>query len=216
MKLDKKTQNKQKKLIASGNKVIRLNKATRSADNWRVKPPGSLDSVNARHFFASNNAFGIPTLADNSNLFSSANTTAYSTSRREVAEQLPTRLIPYRSRMRSEESTKGRFLTSTGVHFFIEDYRAEAVWTRPVQSLDVLRDFSLVMSPDFSLYRDWPMAILIWNTYRSRWCAAWWQLHGLRVVPSVAWAGPHSYSFCFLGIPRGSIVAVSTVGLGTR
>ena len=206
-------QQEEKKPTTTNITVIKLNKATRSAANWKVKPPGSLDSVNARHLFASNNAFGIPMLADNSTLFTTTSTAAAADTEL-MNQQPPARLVPYRTRIGSEESTKQSFLASTGVHFFIEDYQAEAVWKRPRQSLGAVRHFGTVLSPDFSLYRDWPPAIQIWNTYRSRWCAAWWQSHGLRVVPSVAWAGPSSYSFCFLGIPKGSVVAVSTVGLG--
>lgn len=40
-----------------------------------------------------------------------------------------------------------------------------------------------------------------------------WQRHGLTVVPTLSWAGPNTFGFCFDGIARGSAVAVSTVGV---
>lgn len=33
---------------------------------------------------------------------------------------------------------------------------------------------------------------------------------GIRVIPTVAWSDRGSFDFCFKGIPKGSIVAVST------
>jgi hypothetical protein len=53
----------------------------------------------------------------------------------------------------------------------------------------------------------------MWQVYRSRWCGAWMAHHGVRVIPTVSWAGPASYQFAFAGIATGSVVAVSTVGV---
>lgn len=35
----------------------------------------------------------------------------------------------------------------------------------------------------------------------------------MKVVPTLSWAGPDSYAFCFEGVPKRSTVAVSTVGV---
>lgn len=100
-----------------------------------------------------------------------------------------------------------------GVHFFTDDYRFERVWNAPERYLDRLRRADVVLSPDFSCWRDWPRAANLWNVYRSRWLAAYWQAHGLAVVPTVTWAGPESWAWAFLGIPEGSVVAISTIGV---
>lgn len=41
----------------------------------------------------------------------------------------------------------------------------------------------------------------------------YWQREGMKVVPTLSWAGPDSYAFCFEGVPKRSTVAVSTVGV---
>lgn len=98
-------------------------------------------------------------------------------------------------------------------HFFLDDYRFERVWNNPLRYIDLLRQFEGVFSPDFSLYRDWPLAIQIWNTYRNRWCGVFWQMHGIKVIPTISWSDNRSYEFCFLGVEKGSTVAISTVGV---
>jgi Domain of unknown function (DUF4417) len=35
----------------------------------------------------------------------------------------------------------------------------------------------------------------------------------VKVIPTVSWSTPESYPFAFAGIPAGSVVAVSTVGM---
>lgn len=52
-----------------------------------------------------------------------------------------------------------------------------------------------------------------WNRYRSQALGRYWQDNGLTVVPTLSWAQPESYTFCFEGVPRHSTVATSTVGV---
>ena len=99
-----------------------------------------------------------------------------------------------------------------GIHFFTEDYRFERVWNAPARYRERLSKASVLCGPDFSVYRDWPRVANLWNVYRSRWLCALWESWGLAVAPTLTWAGPDSWSFCFLGVPRGVTVAVSTVG----
>ena len=98
-------------------------------------------------------------------------------------------------------------------HFFIDDYQFERVWSAPARYLEALRGFDCVLTPDFSLYLDMPDAMQRWNRYRSQALGLFWQREGLRVVPTLSWAQPSSFGWCFAGIPRRSTVAVSTVGV---
>ena len=98
-------------------------------------------------------------------------------------------------------------------HFFVDDYQFERVWTSPARYLDCLRGFDCVLTPDFSLYMDMPAPMMAWNRYRSQALGLYWQREGLKVVPTLSWAGPDSYAFCFEGVPRRGTVAVSTVGV---
>jgi hypothetical protein len=99
-----------------------------------------------------------------------------------------------------------------GVHFFLDDYQFERVWNNPDRYIEVLRDYEYVLSPDFSMYIDFPKAMQIYNHYRKHWCAAYMQMNGLRVIPTIAWSDESSFEWCFDGEPVGSVVAVSSVG----
>ena len=100
-----------------------------------------------------------------------------------------------------------------GIHFYIDDYQFERIWNDPESYVDILSEYDCILSPDFSLYMDMPMALKIWNIYRSRWIGAYYQKTGLNVIPTASWAEPETYEFCFQGIPKGSIVSVSTIGV---
>lgn len=104
---------------------------------------------------------------------------------------------------------------SYGVHFCIDDYQFERVWNRPQAYLELLRRFECVVCPDFSVYRDMPYPMKLWNLYRSRALGSWWQREGLTVIPNVTWSGPDSYEYCFSGLPKGGTIFMSTVGIAT-
>ena len=100
-----------------------------------------------------------------------------------------------------------------GIHFFIDDYQFERVWNDAEKYVETLKEYECILSPDFSLYLDMPMPMKIWNVYRSRQIGAFYQSKGIKVIPTISWAEPETYCFCFEGIPKGSIVAVSTIGV---
>lgn len=99
-----------------------------------------------------------------------------------------------------------------GVHFFIHDYQFERVWNNPDDYIDKLKQYECVLTPDFSPYMDMPLALRIYNHYRKQWCGAYWQEHGIKVIPTVR-ACEEDAEFCFEGIPTGGIIAISTMGL---
>lgn len=101
----------------------------------------------------------------------------------------------------------------TGIHFYVDDYQFERIWNAPEKYVEVLMDYSCILSPDFSLYMDMPMPMKIWNIYRSRFIGAYYQSKGLRVIPTISWAEKETFAFCFKGIPKGSIVSISTIGV---
>ena len=103
--------------------------------------------------------------------------------------------------------------TDAIVHFFLDDYKFEVLWNDPAPRLERLQQYRAVLSPDFSMYTEMPLPLKIYNTFRSRWCGAFLQANGVKVIPTVSWGAPDTFWFCFDGIPKGSIVAVSTVGV---
>ena len=50
------------------------------------------------------------------------------------------------------------------------------------------------------------------NTYLNRAVAFYLQKHGISVIPNVRWSDESSFLYCFNGIPKNSIVAISTHG----
>lgn len=99
-----------------------------------------------------------------------------------------------------------------GVHFFTDDYRFEGMYTHPEKSLNKLSQYSFLLSPDFSMYND----MQPWRQFNSltynRWLGAYWQSKGLTVFATMTWSTQSSTEFCFLGVEKHSIVAVSTIG----
>jgi len=157
--------------------------------DWR-SIPGGFNALNTKHLYPSSNSWGIPSIPHAS------------------LSVIPTWLSPYRTRLRADQDPK-----EGAVHFFLMDYQFESLWRRPVKTLQGLQStWSVVLGPDFSLFYDCPLVMQLWNTYRSRWVARWWVENGLTVIPTVAWASPASWDFCFLGLPSRSVLAISTVG----
>lgn len=100
-------------------------------------------------------------------------------------------------------------------HFFYDDFKFISMWREPDKHIERLKRFKAVVSPDFSVYTDFPRALQILACYRRQWVGAYWQIQGLKVIPDVRWGDRESYAYCFEGIPKGGTVAVSTVGVRT-
>ena len=96
------------------------------------------------------------------------------------------------------------------VHFFLYDYRFERVWKNPDNDIEKLSRYRAALSPDFSMYLEMAPVMQIYNVFRNRWCGAYWASKGLRVIPTVNWGDKSTFDFCFDGIEKGSVVAVST------
>lgn len=60
------------------------------------------------------------------------------------------------------------------------------------------------------MYLEMAPVMQIYNVFRNRWCGAYWASKGVRVIPTVNWGDPSTFDFCFEGIEKGSVVAVST------
>lgn len=100
-----------------------------------------------------------------------------------------------------------------GVHFYIDDYQFQRVWNQPENYTQLLSRFQCALTPDFSLYMDMPSAMKLWNVYRSRYLGAYWQAHGVQVIPTLQWADEPTFEYCFDGLPQRSVVSVSTLGV---
>ncbi|MBK1706079.1 hypothetical protein CKO40_16340 [Halochromatium glycolicum] len=146
---------------------------TRSSANWSAHP-GGYDALHCeRHVWPSDSPHGIPSLLP------------------QTFDLPPNlRLLPYRSRLDRLDPTRDR------CHFYLDDYRFESTWTRLDIGARHVAGYFATLTPDFSLYPDWPLAGQIWNTYRARWLGRYWQAGGLPVIPTVNWSDTSSTSYC--------------------
>lgn len=119
---------------------------------------------------------------------------------------IPSKLIGFNYAKTSKEK-------NVGIHFYLDDYQFERLWNKPEEYTDILKQYECILSPDFSLYMDMPMPMKIWNIYRSRLIGQYYQSQEIKVIPTLSWAEEETFEFCFEGIPKGSIVSISTIGV---
>ncbi|MDR0621265.1 MAG: DUF4417 domain-containing protein [Deltaproteobacteria bacterium] len=98
------------------------------------------------------------------------------------------------------------------LHFYTYDEKFECVWNEPEKYLNDIKEFEGVITPDFTVFRDFPFAFQIYNVYRGRALGHWWQSHGLKVIPNVRWGNKKTFGFAFEGIQKGGTVSVGSFG----
>lgn len=124
-----------------------------------------------------------------------------------TSSQLPDRVITFSKAM---ARTWNDF--DCWVMFYEHDVNFERLWHNPKQYLAKLKKFKGIISPDFSLYRNMPLCMQMWNTYRGRAIAVWLQNNGVEIIPNVRFNDERTYEFCFDGIEKFKTVAVGTHG----
>ena len=125
----------------------------------------------------------------------------------KASNLIPQKLVPFSNAM---SKTWEDF--DCWVMFYEHDVKFERFWNNPKQYLEKLKKFKGVISPDFSLYRNMPLVMQQWNTYRSRALAVWLQKNDVELIPNVRFNDERTYDFCFDGIEKYKTIAVGTHG----
>ena len=125
----------------------------------------------------------------------------------KTSNLIPKKLVPF-----SKAMSKTWKDFDCWVMFYEHDVKFERLWNNPKRYLEKLKRFKGVISPDFSLYRNMPLVMQQWNTYRSRALAVWFQNNGIEVIPNVRFNDERTYDFCFDGIEKFKTIAVGTHG----
>ena len=149
---------------------------------------GDLNKLNTNCLFETDNEYGFPEVSTSAN-FSCED------------------LIPFNTckKRRAENMTKG-------VHFFLDDYKFERIWTKPTDYILLFQDYGNILSPTFSIWSNQPYALNLFNVYRSRWITRFFQEYNINVLVDARWSDEKSYDYCFSGIRKNSPVIVNTVG----
>lgn len=99
-----------------------------------------------------------------------------------------------------------------GVSMYLHDYQINRLWNQPTRYVEMLSKAGCVLTPDYSMYADVPMALNLYSHYRKQWVGAYWQQHGVRAIPTICWADGASFDWCFDGEPTNGVVSVSSIG----
>lgn len=97
--------------------------------------------------------------------------------------------------------------------FYCEDYRFEALWKDP--SGVVNSACASIVEPNFSIGPQTPRAVALWQIYRKRWLARYWQSLGIRVFVDMNVDTTTFGDIMMLGVPAGWL-AYATRGYSDR
>ena len=88
----------------------------------------------------------------------------------------------------------------------------ERIWRDPKRYLPILKQFNGVILPDFSVYRDMPLALQLWNIYRSRAIGHWFQTNGIKVIVNIRYGDERTFLRSCDGVSKGCTIAIGTHG----
>ncbi len=90
------------------------------------------------------------------------------------------------------------------------------IYRFPEKTFAKYAQYAILLTPDNSTYREMPHYLQLQSVWTSRWVGAYWQSRGLTVISTATWSDASSYSFCFCGLEKGTVVAISTIGCKTQ
>ena len=123
--------------------------------------------------------------------------------------QIPNSLIAFSKALSSHDYNQW-------VHFYENDISFERLWRNPLKYLPLLKKFNGVILPDFSLYRDMPLTMQIWNIYRSRAIGCWLQREGINIIVNIRYGDERTYSVCCDGVSENCVISIGTHGIMRR
>lgn len=98
------------------------------------------------------------------------------------------------------------------VHFYMHDKEFSRVLTATNEYLPVLKLYDGVITPYCSMAVGQAPCLQQANTYMNRAVGFFLQKQGIPVIPNIRWSDESSFEYCFLGVPKKTMVAVSTHG----
>ena len=140
-----------------------------------------------------------------------------------ILTALPKEIITWeeaKQRHKKLHSEDKDYFCDAFICFYMDDYKFDgprtSIWLFPWLALRILKHYRGIITPDFSTYQDFPYPLKLWNTFRMRAFGYWAGTQGLEVINNVRWGTSETYSYCFDGIEKNSLVAIGTVGGSPR
>lgn len=119
--------------------------------------------------------------------------------------QIPRDIIPFSKLGTNTDKRKY-------VHFYMHDKAFSTALTATKRYVDRLKLYDGVITPDCTLMIGQAPCLQQTNTYMNRAVGFFLQKNGIPVIPNIRWSDESSFEYCFLGVPKGAIVSVSTHG----
>ena len=119
--------------------------------------------------------------------------------------QVPRDMIPFGKARKCPDKRKY-------IHFYMHDREFSRVLTATDHYIDLLKLYDGVITPDCTLLIGQSPCLQQTNTYMNRAVGFYLQKNGIPVIPNIRWSDESSFEYCFLGVPLGSMVYVSTHG----
>lgn len=119
--------------------------------------------------------------------------------------QIPLDIIPFSKIQKNENKRKY-------VHFYLHDKEFSKVLTSTTRYLEQLKKYDGIITPDCTLMIGQAPCLQQTNTYMNRAVGYYFQKNGIPVIPNIRWSDKSSFEYCFLGVPKNTIVSVSTHG----
>lgn len=112
-------------------------------------------------------------------------------------------------------SKKPDYHINAFIHFYIDDSKFDgkrtSFWLYPDKVLEIISHFDGIIAPDPSTYADFPDPLKRWNYYRMNAFGFWVASQGYDVISNVRWNTSDTWSYCFDGNPRNSMLCLGTV-----
>ena len=99
-------------------------------------------------------------------------------------------------------------------HFYTPDKNIEKVWNRPHSFINLFRKFGGILSPDFSILMNMLEIQRLWNDFRNKLLAAFYQKWNVPVIASPSWSSDmKNFERYMEGWPHNSIIAINSTGV---
>lgn len=101
-------------------------------------------------------------------------------------------------------------------HCYVHDHVLEFLWKNHHNYFENVLCGDFAISPDFTVYLDAPLVLAVYQVWRSRSIARFWQENGVFVIPTIHWSRTEINEHLFKGLENCEVVAIRTAKKGSE